>query len=195
MRTAIPIAILTILVSAAAEAQAPVAAGPDAGDFFRSLYRDHRAAAPGDVLFVVVSESATASQSASRTNAKSSGVEVGPGTGWLDFIPGIAFDGKMSASASGASQRRNMLSTRIAATVTGITPAGTLIIEGESSLRVNHDLQTVRLTGEVRPEDVRPDNTVLSQHIANAAIEYHGPDPGRPGRRVGIISRILGWLF
>ena len=195
MRTVMPIVMLTMLAPIAALAQAPADAGPDAGGFFMSLYTDHRAAAPGDILFVVVSESAIASQSASRTNARASNAEVGPGTGWLDFIPGMSFGGKLSASASGGSQRRNTLSTRIAATVTGITPAGTLIIEGERSVRVNHDLQTVRLVGEVRPEDVRPDNTVLSQHIANAAIDYNGPDPGKPGKRVGIITRVLGWLL
>jgi len=152
MRTVMQIVMLTMLAPIAALAQAPTDAGPDAGGFFMSLYTDHRAAAPGDIVFVVVSESAIASQSASRTNARASSAEVGPGVGWLDFIPGMSFGGKLSASASGGSQRRNTLSTRIAATVTGITPAGTLIIEGERTVRVNYDLQTVRLVGEVRPE-------------------------------------------
>lgn len=194
-RTMLIIVTLAAFAPLPAWCQAPAEVRPDGGGFFASLYADHRATAPGDILFVVVSESATASQSASRSNAKSSGVEVGPGTGWLDFIPEIGFGGSFSASAAGGSQRRNMLSARIATTVTGFTPAGNLIIEGERTVRVNHDLQTIRLTGEVRPRDVRSDNTVLSQHIANAAIEYQGPDPGRPGKRVGIITRVLGWLF
>ena len=69
------------------------------------------------------------------------------------------------------------------------------MVEGERTVQVNHDFQTLRLIGEVRPQDVRADNTVLSQHVANAAIEYEGPDPAKPGRRVGIITRILSWLF
>ncbi len=179
----------------AAFAEPPAEVGPNGGGFFTSLYQDHRAAEPGDVLFVVVAESTTASQSASRSNSKSGDVEVGPDTGWLDFIPEIGFGGGLSADASGSSQRRNTLSARIATTITGVTPAGNLIITGERMVKVNHDLQTIRLTGEVRPQDVRPDNTVLSEHIANAAIEYDGPDPGRPGKKVGIITRVLGWLF
>jgi flagellar L-ring protein precursor FlgH len=144
---------------------------------------------------VVVSESTTASQSASRSNGKSSDSRVGPGTGWLDFIPEIGFGADQSASARGSSQRRNVLSTRIATSIVGVTPAGNLMIEGERTIRVNHDLQQIRLVGEVRPEDVRRDNTVLSQHVANASIEYAGPDPGKPGKKVGIITRVLGWLF
>ncbi|MFW6156912.1 MAG: flagellar basal body L-ring protein FlgH, partial [Armatimonadota bacterium] len=129
------------------------------------------------------------------SNSRSADVEAGPGTGWMDFIPEIGFGGGLSADASGSSQRRNTLSARIATTITGVTPSGNLMITGERTVRVNHDLQTIRLVGEVRPQDVRPDNTVLSEHIADAAIEYDGPDPGRPGKKVGIITRVLGWLF
>ena len=194
MRRVLTIAMLTLLTPLLVAGQ-EAAVSPDAGGFFRSLYADHRAAQPGDILFVVVSESAMASQTTSRTNAKSGSAEVGAGAGWLDFIQGAGFGGSLSASASGASQRRNSLSTRIAVTVTGVTPAGTLTIEGERTVRVNHDLQTARLIGEVRPEDIRPDNSVLSEQIANATIDYRGPDPGQPGKRVGIITRVLGWLF
>jgi flagellar L-ring protein precursor FlgH len=170
-------------------------AAPGDGQFFTSLYEDHRAGRPGDIVFIVISESATAAHTATRSNGKSSEVQAGPGTGWLDFIPSIGFGGDLSTSAQGSSQRRNVLSTRIATTVSGLTPEGNLMIEGERTVRVNHDLQVIRIIGEVRPEDVRPDNTVLSQHVANAAIEYEGPDPGRPGKKAGIITRILGWLF
>lgn len=194
-RITLTMTLAMLTVTAVGRAQPAADVGPDGGAFFMSLYDDHRAARPGDILFVVVSESATASQTASRSNSKSSEARVGPGAGWLDFIPELGFGGDFSAGASGGSQRRNMLSARIATTITGVTPTGNLIITGERTVRVNHDLQTIRLVGEVRPEDVRPDNTVLSQHIANAAIEYKGPDPGRPGRKVGIITRVLGWLF
>jgi len=185
-----------IAIAAACATPAGAAwAEPGETAFFSSLYHDHRASKPGDILFVVISESSLASHTASRSNDTSSSAEVGPGTGWLDFIPGISFGGKLSGSASGKSQRRDVLSARVALVVSGITPTGNLLIEGERTVRVNEDLQTIRLSGEVRPEDVRPDNTVLSHHVAHASIEYEGPDPGRPGRRVGIITRILGWLF
>lgn len=173
----------------------PAAADPGDSSFFEALYRDHRATSTGEVLFVVVSEATTASHTAMRSDAKSSSAQVGPGSGWLDFIPSFGFGGDLSASASGSSQQRNVLSTRIATTVTGVTPEGNLLIEGVRTVRVNHDLQVLRLTGEVRPRDVRPDNTVLSQHVANAQIDYEGPEPGEPGRKVGIITRVLGWLF
>ncbi|NLO05595.1 MAG: flagellar basal body L-ring protein FlgH [candidate division WS1 bacterium] len=170
-------------------------AEPGDGTFFSSLYGDHRACAPGDILFVVISEAMSASHSATSSDARSADAEIGPGAGWLDFIPLMGYSGELNASASGVSRRSNVLSARVAVTVIGYTPEGNLIISGERTVRVNDEMQSTCLTGEVRPQDVRPDNTVLSQHVANAAIEYQGPEPGRPGKRVGIITRILGWLF
>ncbi|MEA3402915.1 MAG: flagellar basal body L-ring protein FlgH [Armatimonadota bacterium] len=170
-------------------------AEPGETQFFGSLYEDFRARQPGDILFVVISESARASHSATRENQKSTSAQAGPGTAWLDFIPGLSYGGEMQHAAGGRSQRRDLLSARVATTVTGVTPAGNLTIEGERRVRVNRDWQTIRLVGEVRPTDVRPDNTVLSHHVANASIEYEGPDPGKPHGRVGLITRILGWLF
>lgn len=171
------------------------AADPGDTQFFAGLYAEHRATAPGDILFVVISETSVASYSSSRTNQKSGEARVGPGTGWLDFIPELGFGGQLSAGASGQSQLRDSLAARVAVTVTGRSPTGNLLVEGERTVRVNDALRTLRLSGEVRPEDVRPDNTVLSHLVAHARIEYQGPDPGRPGRHVGILTRILGWLF
>ena len=170
-------------------------ADPSDTTFFCSMYSDTRAAAVGDIVMVVVSESALATHSATRGNEKSSDTTVGPGTGLLNFIPLLGFGGTGKSEAKGTSQTRDMLSARISAVVTGITPAGNLIIEGERHVACNRDSQTIRIHGEVRPTDVRRDNTVLSQHVANARIEYDGPDPAHPNGRVGIITRILGWLF
>lgn len=165
------------------------------GAFFYSMYSDFRAAAVGDIIQVLVSESALASHSSTRGNEKSSDTTAGPGAGLLGFIPLIGYGGAARSAAAGTSQSRDLLSARISAVVIGVTPTGNLIIEGERRVACNRDFQTIRLRGEVRPCDVRRDNTVLSQYVANAQIEYEGPDPAHPGGRVGIITRILGWLF
>ena len=111
------VAIAALMLAATA---APCPADPGDTAFFASLYADRRARQPGDIVFVVISESAMASHAASRSNQSSSSVEVGPGTGWLDFIPLLGYGGQLQATAGGQSQRRDMLSARIAATVTGM---------------------------------------------------------------------------
>jgi len=171
------------------------AADPSEGTFFISLYSDHRAQQVGDLVLVVISESSLATHSATRANNRAANASLGAGAGWLDFIPLTSYTGQSAATAKGEAQRRDLLSARIATLVTGLAPNGNLIIEGERTVQVNHDFHTIRLTGEVRVQDLGPDNTVFSHNVANARIEYLGSDPGRPGRRVGILTRILNWLF
>ncbi len=170
-------------------------ADPSEGSFFTSLYSDHRAAQVGDLVMVVISESSLASHSASRANDSSAGGSIGAGAGWLSFIPLTSYTGQSKSGAKGQAQQRDLLSARIAALVTAVAPSGNLMIEGERTIQVNHDVCTIRLTGEVRPQDLGPSNTVLSHNVANAHIEYMGSDPAKPGKRVGIITRILNWLF
>lgn len=170
-------------------------ADPSEGTFFTSLYSDHRAGQVGDLVLVVISESSLASHSTTRANDSSAGGSIGAGVGWLDFIPLTGYTGQSKSGAKGQAQQRDLLSARIATLVTGVTPGGNLMIEGERTIQVNHDVHTIRLTGEVRPQDLGPSNTVFSHNVANARIEYMGSDPARPGKRVGIITRILNWLF
>ncbi len=188
-------AVALIALTCLAAVCGPCLADPTDGDFFMSLYADHRAHQIGDLVLVLISESSLASHSATRGNEKSADTKIGAGTGWLDFIPLMGYGAQSKSGAKGQSQRRDLLTARIATIVTGITPTGNLMIEGERTVQVNHDFQTIRLTGEVRPQDVAPDNTVFSHRVANAVIEYLGSDPGKPGHRVGIITRILNWLF
>lgn len=70
--------------------------------------------------------------------------------------------------------REASFTTTVACLVTHVTESGLLRIEGERHLKINNETQIIRLTGYVRPEDVRIDNTVQSTMIASADIEYGG---------------------
>ena len=56
---------------------------------------------------------------------------------------------------------------------------------GQKRLTLNNGNEYVRLTGVVRPEDIGPDNVVVSDRIAHADIRYLGAgdvaDTGRKG--------------
>ena len=51
---------------------------------------------------------------------------------------------------------------------------GNLIIMGEKQLALTEGNEFIRVKGIIRPADIQPDNTVLSQRIANAQISYRG---------------------
>ena len=165
------------------------------GAFFGSLFSDRKAAKVGDVLQVIILESASATHSAERSNQASTQSSIGPGGGKLGFLPLWGYGGSSQSAAKGGASRTESFVGRVSVTVKGISPAGNLLIEGERAVQVNKDLQKIKLSGEVRPQDVQRDNTVLSSAIANARIEYEGSDPGKPGSKVGIITGLLHWLF
>ncbi|MFQ5698199.1 MAG: flagellar basal body L-ring protein FlgH [Myxococcota bacterium] len=94
---------------------------------------------------------------------------------------------KTEFDGAGKLRRQASFTTTIACLVTDVSDSGLLRIEGERQLRLNNETQIITLSGWVRPEDVRLDNSVPSMLIASANIQYHG---------VGLVSEVqrAPWL-
>jgi flagellar L-ring protein precursor FlgH len=78
------------------------------------------------------------------------------------------------------------------ATVVNVLPSGVLQIAGDQRMIVNGETQTLHITGFVRPEDIDSSDTVLSSRVANVEGTFNG---NFQEKHVGIIRRILNWLF
>ena len=163
--------------------------------FVLRMYGDRKARRAGDILHIIIAERATATHQASRKLKRQASTDVGPGTGWLDFLKALGYKGKHDSSDQATSVRTGSLTARVTVRVKKVLPNGNLLVEGRHSLKVNKDTQLIIIRGEVRPRDINADNTVYSYNVANLEVEYVGSDPGRPGKRTGIISRILNLLF
>ena len=162
---------------------------------FASLFSDRKAVGIGDVIYVLITETAQASQNMVETTSSETDGSVGPGIGKLKFLPLWGYTGKVASEAKGSTQRSESLVARVAATVTGISATGNLLIEGERLVQVHKDHQVLKITGEVRPKDISADNTVPSYKVANARISYTGSNPRSPRSKVGIVTRLLHMLF
>ncbi|MBC7286515.1 MAG: flagellar basal body L-ring protein FlgH [Armatimonadetes bacterium] len=163
--------------------------------FALSLYGDRKACKIGDILHIIVVEEATATHQASQKLQRQCSTEAGPGSGWLDFLKSMGYRGKHDSQDQASSVRTGTLQARVTVEVRQVLPNGNLVVEGRHYVKVNKDLQVITVRGVVRPRDVNADNTVYSYNVANLEIEYSGSDPARPGKRTGIISRILNILF
>lgn len=75
--------------------------------------------------------------------------------------------------------------------VTEVTDSGLLRIEGERHLTINRETQIIRLSGYVRAEDVRIDNTIPSTLIASADIHYGGEGVVSEHQRVPWLMRFF----
>lgn len=157
---------------------------------------DRCARKAGDILTVIIVESATSSQTAATSANKNTQTEVSPGVGPLiKNIPGFNYEGGDSLKASGSTTRTMSFSTRMTVKVVKVEENGNLQIEGTRLVQTNKEKEEVKLTGTVRPEDIAQDNTVLSTSISDAAITHQGSGPVGSRQKEGIVTRILRILF
>jgi flagellar L-ring protein precursor FlgH len=83
------------------------------------------------------------------------------------------------------------MTTRVAE----VLPNGDLLLEGVREITVNGEQQVVVLTGLVRPQDVRRNNTVLSSSVAQLRIQYFGKGLMRDNLKPGWLVRVLNKIF
>ncbi|MCC5859936.1 MAG: flagellar basal body L-ring protein FlgH [Ectothiorhodospiraceae bacterium] len=170
----------------------------------RRLFENRTALRPGDILTIVLEEETGASKQASTTISKSSDVNIGaPQMFGRDITVG---GNPLSASSnadrgfdgSGGVDQQNQLSGTLTAIVTEVHPSGNLVIQGRKKLTINHGDEYLTITGLVRPDDVRPDNTVSSTRVANAQIAYTGTGTLAESNQMGWLSRLFNsrlWPF
>ena len=138
---------------------------------------DKRAHQVGDILTVQLNETFSSTKSVTSQSAKedSIGAEAAP-TGILRNFAGLGGSVSKSNSfkGSGSASQSNSLTGFISATVVKVYPNGNLEIKGQKRLRLTDGSEYIRLAGIVRPQDISASNTVSSNLIAEAEIEYVG---------------------
>lgn len=167
-------------------------------DDSHSLYSNRKASRLGDVITIIIDEASQGYNRATSTSRKEDSQTLGgEGTGPLDFVPLFGWDFESSQEFRGNLQSTvaGGLRARVSAQVVDILANGHLVVQGSRELEVNGEKETISVFGEVRPEDVRANNTVLSTSIANAQIHYDGSGPGQQAVKRGILHRIFSWIF
>ncbi|ACE83395.1 flagellar basal body L-ring protein FlgH [Cellvibrio japonicus] len=162
-----------------------------------SLFNDRKAHFVGDVITVTLSERTVSRKSSGVTTGKKSGVNFNAGP-LLGANPTIkdreltttltqdrTFDGSADADQS------NSLQGNITVTVAEILPNGNLIVRGEKWITLNRGDEFIRISGIVRPEDIAPDNTIVSTRLANAKISYSGTGELANAQKMGWLSRFF----
>jgi flagellar L-ring protein precursor FlgH len=146
----------------------------------RAFFKDQRAKQVGDVLTVVVNiqnERAQLAQQTSRSRASGENAEVtnfmGIG-GIASANPAVAASGDSTFDGKGSVDRSESINIRLAAVVLQILPNGNLALSGRQEVRVNGDLRELQVAGVIRPEDIKSDNTISWDKIAEARISYGG---------------------
>lgn len=164
----------------------------------RFLFEDVRARRVGDVINVVLEERTDATKAASTSTNKASGVNV-PGPTVLGGkvkalgreILSTDINSSSDFTGQADSTQSNRLSGSVAVTVTQKLPNGNLWIQGQKTLTLNQGSEIVKVSGQIRPTDIAPNNTVLSSQIADAQITYGGTGLLADANTAGWLTRVF----
>lgn len=180
------------------------------GSLFRAsgggldLFSDRTAREVGDILTVVLQESTQSQKSSNIDISKDSDVNLGEvnllGRALTASGYGLSANASANRDFSGEADadQSNNLSGNISVTVVNVWPNGTLEIRGEKWMTLNRGDEYIRISGLVRPEDIQPNNQVLSTHVANARIAYAGSGSLADSQSMGWLSRFFNsayWPF
>ena len=160
-----------------------------------NLFADHKAGKVGDNLTIIINETSKASRSSDSSNKKEGSTNLQSGTGIFDFLMAATASGSDKFSSSGAINNSNSVTGTITVQVVEVKPNGNLVVSGTQSIKQNKDTHQITITGVIRPDDIKPDNTVLSSYIANAEVKFDGKGPLNSKQRQGILTQVFNILF
>lgn len=179
------------LVGTTVQAQTNVGSMIDP-DAYQGLAADRRAHQLGDTLTVLVTEAARASAGAGT--AAGSGVTLGAYTQGRHSTHNYGAGLSGSDTGQGNTSRVGMLQAQLAVRVVEVESDGMLKIRGEQTIVVNGEKQQFALNGLVRSEDIAADNTIASNRISDANIEFTGKGDVSEAQRRSIVYRVARWL-
>ncbi len=196
-------------VETALEHSEPVRASPGSLWSGAGLFGDAKAAHVGDLLTIVIEETAAAKRQVSMDTSKSSkhtssinallGFEKSLAAKNKNFQPGLALDTADARSFKGGGNEaaNDTIRATLTAVVTKVYPNGTMRIVGRKTIVLHGHPQVIEFTGLVRPNDIGPDNTVPSSKVAQAAIRYGGAGDLENSVHKGWLTRTLEeiWPF
>lgn len=163
----------------------------------------------GDLITVTISERTSTSVMAGTQTTRDSQVSAGIGSIFgleqklFSLYPELGGSIAMDANSGsdfrgdGTTTREGALAGTLTCKVVEVRPNGNLVILGWKEVRSNKETQYLSLSGMVRPQDIKSNNTIPSDLIAEARIEYTGSgvvaDKQAPGYGVRALDHV--WPF
>lgn len=167
------------------------------------LFTDVRASRVGDVVTVLVVESASSkvqgttdakrdgSANVDLTGANVFGFKLGQTLGAAGTRGLFSYNGTSAHKGTGTINRTEEVTAQVPARVMKVLDNGLLLIEGRRLTVVNNETTTLAFSGVVRPEDITPDNTVRSTQVADAEVSMLGKGIIQEKQNPGFFNRLL----
>jgi len=172
----------------------------------RDLYADDVARKIGDILTIKITEDSKVDNKAKRDLKKETdrsntfNGELGittPGSNLWPRMPGFTMDAESTNELKSKADYKDERSfvDRVTAVVVDILPNRNLVVLGTRHRSIAGDIQTIEISGIVRPSDIAFDNTVRSEQVANFHIVTKHKGVAAPYTRPGWLGTIFDLLW
>lgn len=169
------------------------------------MYADTQAWDVGDLVTVLIRESTDVENNDSRAMSRAA-----RGGGGFDLSTAFAGDlGTLAGTTDTQSEMetRNsfdgsssysidrVFTDRVTVSVRRVLPNGNMMISGTRRQRISGEFRTLKISGVIRPWDIRADNTISSQNISHLRLCYAGDGDESTFTNQGWLGKRLNrWL-
>jgi flagellar L-ring protein precursor FlgH len=170
-----------------------------------SLYSDTKAFRRGDLVRVIVRQKNEGKKNATTSTEREASISgsIRRFFGFEDEIQEATTDdpelisvtSQNEFAGTGSTERKDDLTATISTVVTDVLANGNLVVYGNQIVTVNNEASVLTVQGIIRPYDIAPDNTIESNRIANANIEFAGSGVVTDKQHPGWAMRIFDWLW
>jgi flagellar L-ring protein precursor FlgH len=155
----------------------PVAANSGAiynASGYHPLFEDRRPRSIGDILTITIAENTSATKAAGSSGSKKGSTKSSITSLFGHNVPDASFAGSTDNSNEDkdAANASNVFSGSITVTVVDVLANGNLVVSGEKQISLDKGTEFVRLSGVVNPDFVAAGNTISSNKVADARVEY-----------------------
>jgi len=167
----------------------------------KAVYADDVARQIGDVLTIKITENSTVDNKAKRDMKKETdrstafNGELGGFADLGDFGMSAESDNELKSKADYKDERK--FADSITVVVLDILPNRNLVVLGTRNRNISGDIQTIEVSGVVRPSDIAFDNSVKSERVADFRIVSRNEGVSAPYTKPGWLGSIMDifWPF
>lgn len=153
------------------------------------LFSDHKAMHVNDIVTVIISETASSSNTGSKSLAESEKTALGGGlfssTGGANSVVqngisalngstdvGFGANSTSTYSGSGSAVKDARFTTTITARIVKVLKNGNYFVSGKREILIDEQKQFVQISGVIRPYDIDQNNNISSAQMSDAKILY-----------------------
>ncbi|WP_445493842.1 flagellar basal body L-ring protein FlgH [Photorhabdus sp. SF281] len=165
---------------------------------YQPLFEDRRPRNIGDTLTITLQENVSASKSSSA-NASRNGKTAFSAALTPRFLKGLiggdktdlGMEGENTFGGKGGANANNTFKGTITVTVDQLLANGNLHVVGEKQIAINQGTEFIRFSGVVNPRTINANNSVSSNQVADARIEYVGNGYINEAQNMGWLQRFF----